>query len=98
MNQQVRAMVTQEEEEEEMGGQEGEEPLEPEQTEEEMQKEEASSFQLSVYAVQSTSSTKQTFTLSVRLNKSKGTALVDNGSSGTLIVEAVVLSWTLIWQ
>ena len=91
MNQQVRAMVTQEEEIEDEGAKPEEELHETETVQEEIQEEEASPFQLSVHAVQGTSSSKQTFTLRIHLGKMRGTALVDSGSSSTFIVTEMAL-------
>lgn len=93
MNKQVRATVTQEEEgkERETSGDEEMFEPEPDHGREEDQEEEDSPFQLSVHAVQGTSSGNQTFTLMVQLGKAKGTALVDSGSSATFINTNIAL-------
>jgi predicted aspartyl protease len=83
MNKQIRAMNTQEEEEN--GENKSKEETSETEQEEEAEKQNCETAQLSMHAVQGTSSKVNTFVLQVCIGKLKATALVDTGSTGTFI-------------
>lgn len=90
MNQQVRAIVTQEDEEKEkdVPGEEELIELETNPRVEEEQEEEEGPFQLLVHGVYGTSSGNQAFTLTLQLGKVKGTSLVEGKVKGTTLVDS----------
>jgi hypothetical protein len=85
MNKQIRAVNTQEEEENGENNSKEESSETEQEQEEEAEKQNCETAQLSMNAVQGTSSKVNTFVLQVYIGKLKATALVDTGSTRTFI-------------